>query len=67
MKNITKKQTKKGKVEKRQSVGYAFIGPAVFAMAAMIIYPMAYGLYISFYNRNFLSWEMMKNPVKSTV
>ena len=30
MKNITKKQTKKGKVEKRQSVGYAFIGPAGF-------------------------------------
>lgn len=59
-KSISKKQTKKGKVEKRQSVGYAFIGPAAFAMIAMIIYPMAYGLYISFFNTNLVTkWKFV--------
>ena len=60
MSKDTIKKTKKGKVEKRQSIGYAFIGPAAFAMIAMIIYPMAYGLYISFFNTNLVTkWKFV--------
>lgn len=36
-----------GKI-KYQNDGYLFAFPIVFMLAALIIYPMAYGFYISF-------------------
>ena len=35
--------------------GYRYIGPAAIIMAALIIYPMFYGLYLSFFNTNLVS------------
>ena len=37
-----------GKI-KYQNDGYLFAFPIVFMLAALIIYPMAYGFYISFF------------------
>lgn len=43
-----------------QRYGYLFIFPAVFAMAALIIYPMIYGGYISFFNTNLVTkWKFV--------
>lgn len=54
------KKHKKGQVEKRQAIGYGFIAPAAIAMASLIIYPMLYGLYISFYNTNLVTkWKFV--------
>lgn len=46
--------------ERSQVEGYWFILPAVFAMVALIIYPMIYGGYISFFNTNLVSrWNFV--------
>lgn len=40
--------------------GYFFILPIVFLMAALIIYPMIYGFYISFFNTNLVTkWNFV--------
>lgn len=49
----------KGK-NNRQNIGYAFIFPAAFAMLALIVYPMLYGAYLSFYNTNLVTkWKFV--------
>ena len=53
-------QRRKQSAIKRQIPGYAFISFAVFAMLALIVYPLMYGLYISFYNTNLLNkWNFV--------
>lgn len=43
-----------------QNDGYLFAFPIVFMLAALIIYPMAYGLYISFFNTNLVTkWKFV--------
>lgn len=55
---VSNKRSGKMKTEKYQRTGYKFIGPAVFMMAALIIYPMLYGVYLSFYNTNLVTkWK----------
>lgn len=40
--------------------GYLFVFPIVFLLAALIIYPMLYGLYISFFNTNLVNkWKFV--------
>ncbi len=51
--------TSQGKLE-NQRPGYAFVAPVVIMMAALLIYPMLYGLYISFFNTNLVSrWNFI--------
>lgn len=46
------------KIEKYQRKGYKYISPAVIMMVALIIYPMLYGIYLSFYNTNLVTkWK----------
>ena len=48
-----------GKI-KYQNDGYLFAFPIVFMLAALIIYPMAYGFYISFFNTNLVTkWKFV--------
>lgn len=45
---------------KYQNDGYLFAFPIVFMLAALIIYPMAYGFYISFFNTNLVTkWKFV--------
>ena len=40
--------------------GYKYIGPAGLMMIALIIYPMLYGLYLSFFNTNLVNkWKFV--------
>lgn len=40
--------------------GYLFISPIVFLLVALIIYPMVYGIYISFFNTNLVNkWNFV--------
>ena len=40
--------------------GYLFVFPIVFMLAALIIYPMLYGFYISFFNTNLVNkWKFV--------
>ena len=49
----------KGKLE-NQRPGYAFVAPVVLLMAGLVVYPMLYGLYISFFNTNLVSrWNFV--------
>ena len=49
----------KGKLE-NQRPGYAFVAPVVLLMAGLVVYPMLYGLYISFLNTNLVSrWNFV--------
>lgn len=45
----------KHKIYQRYRIGYFFIFPAVFAMLALIVYPMIYGAYLGFYNTNLVT------------
>lgn len=57
---ISKKKSGGVKVEKYQRTGYKFIGPSAFLMVALIIYPMLYGVYLSFYNTNLVTkWKFV--------
>lgn len=48
------------KIAGYQNTGYKFIGPAAFLMIALIIYPMLYGVYLSFYNTNLVTkWKFV--------
>ena len=43
-----------------QRPGYAFVAPVVIMMAGLLVYPMLYGLYISFFNTNLVSrWNFV--------
>ncbi|MDF2474343.1 MAG: sugar transporter permease [Anaerocolumna sp.] len=43
-----------------QKDGYLFAFPIVFMLAALIVYPMAYGSYISFFNTNLVNrWKFV--------
>lgn len=48
-----------GQMDRRQQkIGYGFVLPAVIIMVALIIYPMIYGVYLSFFNTNLVTkWE----------
>lgn len=55
-----RKITASRKLGRYQLGGYRFISPAVIMMAALIIYPMVYGLYLSFYNTNLVNkWKFV--------
>lgn len=48
------------KLRRYQYGGYRFISPAVIMMVALIIYPMVYGIYLSFYNTNLVNkWKFV--------
>lgn len=56
-KGKTKSSAKKIKY---QNDGYLFAFPIVFMLAALIIYPMIYGFYISFFNTNLVNkWKFV--------
>ncbi len=48
-----------GRMDRRQQkIGYGFVMPAVIIMVALIIYPMLYGVYLSFFNTNLVTkWD----------
>lgn len=48
-----------GRMDRRQQgIGYGFVMPAVVIMVALIIYPMLYGVYLSFFNTNLVTrWD----------
>ena len=57
MQTMRKKSVKKFKY---QYDGYYFSFPIVFMLAALIIYPMLYGFYISFFNTNLVTrWKFV--------
>ena len=44
--------------KRQQLVGYAFVSPAAIIMGALIIYPLLYGVYLSFFNTNLVNkWQ----------
>lgn len=48
-----------GKI-KYKNDGYLFVAPIVFVLAALIVYPMVYGFYISFFNTNLVNkWKFV--------
>ncbi len=54
------KLTQSKQIRKYQRTGYKYISPAVLMMIALIIYPMLYGIYLSFYNTNLVSkWKFV--------
>lgn len=45
---------------KYKNDGYLFVAPIVFVLAALIVYPMIYGFYISFFNTNLVNkWKFV--------
>lgn len=53
-------KTTSTKLGRYQHVGYRFVSPAVLMMVALIIYPMLYGVYLSFYNTNLVNkWKFV--------
>lgn len=53
-----KKPSGAKRIQKYQRKGYKYISPAVIMMVALIIYPMLYGIYLSFYNTNLVTkWK----------
>lgn len=58
---MTKKQTTSSRrIEKYQRTGYKFIAPGLLMMVLLIIYPMFYGGYLSFYNTNLVNkWKFV--------
>ncbi|MDO5423893.1 MAG: sugar ABC transporter permease [Eubacteriales bacterium] len=60
MASAVKRKTSSGKVQRYNRTGYKFISPAVIMMAALIVYPMLYGVYLSFYNTNLVNkWKFV--------
>ena len=61
MASMTKKQTTSSRrIEKYQRTGYKFIAPGLLMMVLLIIYPMFYGGYLSFYNTNLVNkWKFV--------
>lgn len=58
---ITKRKSPpSGKIEKYQRTGYKFITPGLLMMVLLIVYPMVYGVYLSFYNTNLVNkWKFV--------
>lgn len=63
---MAKRQRKKvmeigeARLSGERGIGYKYIGPAVIMMVALIIYPMCYGLYLSFFNTNLVNkWNFV--------
>ncbi len=57
---MMKKHTRQRKIERYQRAGYRFVSPAVVMMVALIIYPMLYGIYLSFFNTNLVNrWKFV--------
>ncbi len=60
---VAKKNQKKAaftQLGRYQLGGYKFISPAAIAMIALIVYPMLYGIYLSFYNTNLVNrWNFV--------
>lgn len=55
---MTKARGSKHKIAGFQNDGYLFVIPIIFMLAALIIYPMLYGIYISFFNTNLVNkWK----------
>lgn len=51
-----KRKAAMGRMDRRQQgIGYGFVMPAVIIMVALIIYPMLYGVYLSFFNTNLVT------------
>ena len=51
-----KRNAAMGRMDRRQQgIGYGFVMPAVIIMVALIIYPMLYGVYLSFFNTNLVT------------
>ena len=55
-----KKKTSFKRTEKYQRTGYKFIAPGLLMMVLLIIYPMLYGAYLSFYNTNLVNKSLRK-------
>lgn len=54
-----KTESPTGKI-KYKNDGYLFVAPIVFVLAALIVYPMVYGFYISFFNTNLVNkWKFV--------
>lgn len=54
-----KTESLNGKI-KYKNDGYLFVAPIVFVLAALIVYPMVYGFYISFFNTNLVNkWKFV--------
>lgn len=54
-----KTESPNGKI-KYKNDGYLFVAPIVFVLAALIVYPMIYGFYISFFNTNLVNkWKFV--------
>lgn len=54
-----KTESPNGKI-KYKNDGYLFVAPIVFVLAALIVYPMVYGFYISFFNTNLVNkWKFV--------
>ncbi len=48
------------KIRNKEAAGYGFISLAAVAMIALIVYPMCYGLYLSFFNTNLVNkWKFV--------
>lgn len=58
---LTPKKLGFGQIDrKRQRIGYFFVLPAVIIMVALIIYPLLYGVYLSFFNTNLVTkWDFV--------
>ena len=55
-----KKQPHPGQFDKYQHTGYKFISPSLLVMVLLIVYPMLYGVYLSFYNTNLVNkWKFV--------
>ncbi|MDY3919148.1 MAG: sugar ABC transporter permease [Candidatus Limivivens sp.] len=54
------KKASSGKIKRYDYNGYKFVFPAVLIMAALIVYPMLYGGYLSFFNTNLVTkWKFV--------
>lgn len=57
---VSGKATASRRLKKYQLGGYKFISPAAVAMVALIVYPMLYGIYLSFFNTNLVNrWKFV--------
>lgn len=56
-----------GSLSAKALLPYLFIGPALAALAALVVYPLLYGVYISFFDTNLANkWEFLglKNYIR---
>lgn len=54
------KQTSKLLMLKERLTGYAFVTPTVVTLAALLLYPFCYGIYVSFFKTNLVNkWKFI--------